>query len=252
MISADVHVVEPLICAAPFRLGAASITALLDTKQQAEQLPSQSNLSAASARMSQCQLCSSGMLLQQCSRFRVCGTRMTGTGLREGPFAHDGCKFHVISRSGTCGNGADGLARSTVVRAQNLGSTEMLVGDVVLLIAFCLYKQIMAIVMAPSFPGWLAPLHFDPVRFEELVGFIVTVAGTWVACSSLLGDYRNSSPSVFIVFCCDRDCDVQHASLFEDFMVQACRYAASPHPSMQNLAREYAYNCRTACSCNCS
>lgn len=93
----------------------------------------------------------------------------------------------------------------------------MLVGDVVLLIAFCLYKQIMAIVMAPSFPGWLAPLHFDPVRFEELVGFIVTVAGTWVACSTLLGDYRNSSQSVLSFSCCDRDCDVQHATLLEGF-----------------------------------
>jgi hypothetical protein len=80
--------------------------------------------------------------------------------------------------------------RMSAARAANFGNRELIVGDVLALFLFCLYKQIMAIVMSPSFEGWLAPIPFNPLRFEELLGFIITVAGTWVATSMVVGDYQ--------------------------------------------------------------
>lgn len=152
----------------------------------------------SAVNMTQRQTSSMGPLLRQCSRFRVCGTRMTGNSFREetqgaaSNFDSVRNVFIGTARSDRCGAG---FARSTVARARNLGSPELLAGDAVLLFAFCIYKQIMAIVMSPTFPGWLAPLSFNPVRFEELLGFVVTVVGTWVACSTILGDYKMRSES---------------------------------------------------------
>ena len=41
--------------------------------------------------------------------------------------------------------------------------------------------QITALIFLPSFPGWLAPLAFNPVRFLEFFSFAATLLGTWVA-----------------------------------------------------------------------
>ena len=77
----------------------------------------------------------------------------------------------------------------------NLDNRELLVGDVLSLTCFCLYKQvstpvptcrgkpgahllahtqITALIMMPSFPGWLAPLNFSLLRFEEFLSFLLT------------------------------------------------------------------------------
>lgn len=72
---------------------------------------------------------------------------------------------------------------------------DLVTGDALILTSFCIYKQLAAIVLSPSFPGWLSPLTFSPTRFTELVGFTITVAGTWVACSMLNGDYSNPAES---------------------------------------------------------
>lgn len=73
---------------------------------------------------------------------------------------------------------------------------DLITGDALLLIAFCIYKQLASIVLSPSFPGWLAPLEFSPTRCTELVGFIITVAGTWVACGMLNGDYSDPAKNM--------------------------------------------------------
>lgn len=67
---------------------------------------------------------------------------------------------------------------------------ELLVGDCVSLLSFCLYKQIAALIMMPTFPGWTAPLQFNPLRLEEFASFSLTLIGTWVASSLLLGNYQ--------------------------------------------------------------
>lgn len=63
------------------------------------------------------------------------------------------------------------------------------------LAAFCLYKQIAAVVMTPGFPGWLAPLHLNPLRLEEFAALLLTVVGTWVASAALLDGYVFSATS---------------------------------------------------------
>lgn len=132
----------------------------------------------------------------------MCGTHLTGSNFRDGSRQSPNGSYRAIvllyGWTGRPRSIPNGPTRSTVARARNLGGAELLVGDVLLLIVFCLYKQILAIATSPAFPGWLAPLHFNPVRIEELLGFMVTVAGTWVACSSVLGDYRVSSESTVL------------------------------------------------------
>lgn len=214
--------------------------------------------------MAQRQTSSTGPLSRPCSRFRVCGTRMTGSTFKDG-LQGESSEFNstrkVVFGTGKSGRCNNGFARSTVACARNLGSAEILVGDVVLLFAFCLYKQIMAIVMSPTFAGWLAPIGFNPVRFEELLGFVVTVVGTWVACSTILGDYKTRSESASESF--------RHAFAgFEQVHVWTttalcvprsvpnhmllCRYAASTDQSLQNMAGQYACDGCTARSCDCS
>lgn len=58
-----------------------------------------------------------------------------------------------------------------------------------------LYIQITAIILTPNFPGWLAPMHFNPTRFEEFLSFAITVCGTWVGASWLVGGYKANATS---------------------------------------------------------
>jgi hypothetical protein len=129
------------------------------------------------------------------------------------------------SSSGQSGGGNQGD------RMQN---TELLVGDCLCLLAFALYKQVQctargtslhgvhrvafppptpsfnivhpcrcschasqitALIFLPNFPGWLAPLAFNPVRFLELFSFAATLMGTWVASGYLTGGYRYTATS---------------------------------------------------------
>ena len=82
-------------------------------------------------------------------------------------------------------------------RAQIYGvdKYEILIGDFITLLAFCLYKQIFSIVCSPSFPGWTAPLPYDTTRIAEFIGFTVTVLATWCTTGALIGDYAESASS---------------------------------------------------------
>lgn len=115
---------------------------------------------------------------------------------------HEGCidrkdDMHALMRPVLRGarispcHGADqatrtGAIRSPGVRARGgLENRELLVADIVLLSSYSLYKQIAAITYSPTFPGWLAPLSFNPTRFLELLSFTTTLLGTWVAVGAL-------------------------------------------------------------------
>ncbi len=50
-----------------------------------------------------------------------------------------------------------------------------------------------AIIFLPSFPGWLAPLHFNPDRFSEFAGFAATLVGTWLATGLVTGGYKTDA-----------------------------------------------------------
>ena len=62
--------------------------------------------------------------------------------------------------------------------------------------------QITAIILMPTFPGWLAPMHFNPIRFEEFLSFAVTVCGTWAGSSLLVGGYKSNATSGDLVNLC--------------------------------------------------
>ena len=55
------------------------------------------------------------------------------------------------------------------------------------------HVQITAIILQPHFPGLLAPLTFNPLRFAEFASFSATVVGTWVGVSLLVGGYKTNS-----------------------------------------------------------
>ncbi|CAG9461247.1 unnamed protein product [Pedinophyceae sp. YPF-701] len=82
-------------------------------------------------------------------------------------------------------------ARSWVQREVEV--PELLIGDVLAIVVFALWRQLASIALAPDFPGWLAPLAFNPGRFVELANFVATLAGTWAAASLILGGYRRES-----------------------------------------------------------
>lgn len=52
-----------------------------------------------------------------------------------------------------------------------------------------MWQQITAIILNPAFPGWTAPLRFNPDRFEEFASFAVTVCCAWVVSSVLVDGY---------------------------------------------------------------
>jgi hypothetical protein len=72
---------------------------------------------------------------------------------------------------------------------------ELLVADILLLVAFSVYKQLTAIILCRTFPGWLAPLSFNPSRILELLSFAGTLTGTWLAVGLLVGAYRTDATS---------------------------------------------------------
>jgi hypothetical protein len=55
--------------------------------------------------------------------------------------------------------------------------------------------QITSLLFLPDFPGWIAPLHFNPVRFEELLIFIFTLCVSWVSACGILGGYKTVATS---------------------------------------------------------
>lgn len=63
--------------------------------------------------------------------------------------------------------------------------------------------QITAIILTPNFPGWLAPMHFNPTRFEEFLSFAITVCGTWVGAAWLVGGYKANATSGDTTACYD-------------------------------------------------
>ncbi|GLC43830.1 hypothetical protein PLESTB_000912800 [Pleodorina starrii] len=70
---------------------------------------------------------------------------------------------------------------------------ELVVGDAVAMVNFCLYKQIASLVLAPDFPGWMAPVSFNWTRFGEFCGLTATLTGTWVAAGLLVGAYATAA-----------------------------------------------------------
>lgn len=54
-------------------------------------------------------------------------------------------------------------------------------------------RQIAAIVLSPTFPGWLAPLSFNPLRFVEFANFAGMLVASWVVAATLTGGYSGAA-----------------------------------------------------------
>jgi hypothetical protein len=74
-----------------------------------------------------------------------------------------------------------------------LENLELAVGDSVSLVAFALYKQITSIVLSPQFPGWFAPINYNPIRFVEFTGFAATLVTSWLLAAYLTGGYSRTA-----------------------------------------------------------
>lgn len=55
------------------------------------------------------------------------------------------------------------------------------------------HRQIAAIVTSPTFPGWLAPLNFNPLRFVEFADFASMLVAAWVVAATLTGGYSGAA-----------------------------------------------------------
>ncbi|GIL47553.1 hypothetical protein Vafri_4346 [Volvox africanus] len=102
---------------------------------------------------------------------------------------------HIRGSYGTkpCGDERRPRWPSYVCKARFVENRELVVGDAVAMVNFCLYKQIASLVLAPDFAGWMAPVAFNWTRFGEFCGLTATLTGTWVAAGLLVGAYRTSA-----------------------------------------------------------
>ena len=57
----------------------------------------------------------------------------------------------------------------------------------------CCHVQITSLLFLPDFPGWTAPLHFNPIRFEELAIFCITLCVCWIGACGVVGGYRTGA-----------------------------------------------------------
>jgi hypothetical protein len=48
-------------------------------------------------------------------------------------------------------------------------------------------------VLSPSFPGWFAPLSFNPLRFAEFANFAGMLVASWVVAATLTGGYSGAA-----------------------------------------------------------
>lgn len=91
-----------------------------------------------------------------------------------------------------------------------------------------MYTQITAIILMPTFPGWLAPMHFNPTRFEEFLSFAITVCGTWVGASWLVGGYKANATSGDLTFLADPPlCYLHPAQQFQFAVHTVCRFTSA-------------------------
>lgn len=99
----------------------------------------------------------------------------------------------ALQRHGAAGAFSSRAQASKGDTGPRLDNLELLIGDVLCLVSFATYKQIGAIALSPDFPGWLAPLHLNPVRLAEFLSFSSTLTLTWVGCALILGGYAGSA-----------------------------------------------------------
>lgn len=101
--------------------------------------------------------------------------------------------------------------------------------------------QITAIILTPNFPGWLAPMHFNPTRFEEFLSFAITVCGTWVGASWLVGGYKANATSGDTTICHDTISAADYAFTADSCLLHT--HAVMTRPAEKPEVNMYAATC---------
>ena len=82
-------------------------------------------------------------------------------------------------------------SRSPTVRLSEV-NTKLLAADATLVFAYSFARTLANVLIAPDFPGWLAPVTADPLRLSTTVGFAGSWALAWACSGLLLGAFSAS------------------------------------------------------------
>ena len=86
--------------------------------------------------------------------------------------------------------------RAAPPRCQQLELPRLLIGECILIFAFAFARALGTILLAPDFPGWLAPVVMgatEQVRLSDTFGFASTGAVLWAACGITLGSFTTAA-----------------------------------------------------------
>lgn len=86
--------------------------------------------------------------------------------------------------------------RTAPPRCQQLELPRLLIGECILIFAFAFARALGTILLAPDFPGWLAPVVMgatEQVRLSDTFGFASTGAVLWAACGITLGSFTTAA-----------------------------------------------------------
>ena len=86
--------------------------------------------------------------------------------------------------------------RNAPPRCQQLELPRLLIGECILIFAFAFARALGTILLAPDFPGWLAPVVMgatEQVRLSDTFGFASTGAVLWAACGITLGSFTTAA-----------------------------------------------------------
>ena len=73
---------------------------------------------------------------------------------------------------------------------RRLDDVELMKGDAVVLWLFALAQKAAAESLAPSFPGWLAPVTLDAVSFLSFLVETGVLVAAWLGASAAVGAYE--------------------------------------------------------------
>ena len=61
--------------------------------------------------------------------------------------------------------------------------------DVSIIFSYAFARALGSVLLSPDFEGWLSPIHVEPVRFSETIGFACYSTSLWVLGASLSGGF---------------------------------------------------------------
>ena len=79
-------------------------------------------------------------------------------------------------------------ARQTILQEPGV-DTKLLAADTTLIFAYSFARTLCNVLLAPDFPGWLAPIQADPIRLSNTFNFASSWAIAWISAALLTGAF---------------------------------------------------------------